>query len=54
MQHGFSGSAGEAYSSFDAGTGITSLFLDVNGDAVADMMIGLIGQVNLTGADFIL
>lgn len=54
VQHGFSGVAGQAYSSYDAATGRTSLYLDVNGDAVADMAIQLLGQVNLTGADFIL
>jgi Ca2+-binding RTX toxin-like protein len=54
VQHGFSGAAGQAYSTFDAGTGITSLFLDVDGDARADMTIQLLGHVNLTGADFLL
>jgi RTX calcium-binding nonapeptide repeat (4 copies) len=54
VQHGFSGVAGQAYSSFDVGRGITSLYLDVNGDSVADMTIELLGQVNLTGADLIL
>lgn len=54
VQRGFSGHAGEAYSSFDVGTGNTSLYLDVNGDGVPDMTIQLLGQVNFTGADFIL
>jgi hypothetical protein len=54
VQHGFSGKSGEAYSSFDATTGLTSVYLDVDGDARADMSIQLSGHVNLTGADFVL
>ena len=54
VQHGFSGVAGEAYSSFDIGTGITSLYLDVNGDGLADMTIQLLGDVRLNGSDLIL
>ncbi|HET6943139.1 MAG TPA: calcium-binding protein [Sphingomicrobium sp.] len=54
VQHGFSGHAAEAYGSFDIGTGITSLYMDVNGDGVADMTIQLLGKVSFTGADFIL
>jgi Ca2+-binding RTX toxin-like protein len=54
VQHGFSGTAGELYSGYDAAAGITSIFLDVDGDAIADMQIELLGQVKLTGADYIL
>ena len=54
VQHGFTGVAGQAYSQYDSGTGVTSLFLDVNGDATADTTIQLLGHVNLTGADFLL
>jgi hypothetical protein len=54
VQHGFSGHAGEAYGRFDAANGLTSLYLDVDGDGIADMTIQLLGRVNLTGADFIL
>ena len=50
----FTGRAGQAYSSYDEGTDTTSLFLDVNGDEVADMTIQLLGQINLTRGDFIL
>lgn len=53
VQHGFSGTAGEAYSSFNVASGVTSLHLDVDGDAAADMAVQFLGQVNLTGADFI-
>jgi hypothetical protein len=53
VQHGFSGTAGEVYSQYDSNTGITSVYLDVNGDAVADTTIQLVGHVNLTGADFL-
>lgn len=49
----FTGEAGQAYSSYDSTTGITSLFLDVDGDAVADATILFEGQVNFTGGDFI-
>jgi len=54
VQHGFTGAAGQAYSQYDSSTGVTSLFLDVNGDAIADTTIQLLGHVNLTGADFLL
>ena len=50
----FTGVAGQAYSSYDSGTGLTSLYLDVNGDGVADDTIQLLGQVNLAGSDLIL
>ena len=49
----FSGQAGQAYSSYDKQAGTTSLYLDVNGDRAADMIIQLSGRVNLTGDDFI-
>jgi hypothetical protein len=54
VQGRFSGKAGEAYSKYDPHTEVTSLFLDVNGDAIADTTIHLLGHVNLTAADFIL
>lgn len=54
VQHGFSGTAGELYSSYDAAAGITSIFVDVDGDANADMEIQLLGHIPLTGSDFIL
>ncbi|MDP9423379.1 MAG: M10 family metallopeptidase C-terminal domain-containing protein [Pseudomonadota bacterium] len=47
----FAGVAGQAYSSYDQGADTTSLFLDVNGDAVADMVILLGGQVMLNGSN---
>ena len=50
----FTGTAGEVYSSFNKMSGLTSLFLDVNGDKVADMTILMSGDVKLTGADFLL
>ena len=50
----FTGVAGQAYSSYDEGTDMTSLFLDVNGDEIADMTIQLLGQINLTRSAFIL
>jgi Ca2+-binding RTX toxin-like protein len=53
VKHGFSGVAGEVYSSFDAGSGRTNVYLDVDGDAQADMTIQLLGQSNLNGSDFI-
>jgi hypothetical protein len=54
VQNHFTGHAGELYASYDAAAGVTNLFLDVNGDAIADTTIQLLGHVNLTGADFIL
>ncbi len=51
---GFTGQAGQLYSSYDAGAGVTNIYLDVNGDSVADAVIQLSGQVNLVGSDFIL
>ena len=50
----FSGVPGQLYSSFDRTSATTSIFLDVNGDAVPDMIILLSGNHNLTPADFIL
>jgi len=40
----FTNTAGQAVLSFDAGTGLTSLSLDVNGDSVADMLIQMNGN----------
>ena len=54
VQNHFTGHAGELYSSYDAGAGVTNLYLDVNGDGIADTTIQLLGHMNLTGADFIL
>ena len=51
---GFSGQAGQLYSSFDAGAGVTNIYVDVNGDKVADMIIRLTGHINLAAGDFIL
>jgi len=50
----FSGEAGQAYSSYDKQSATTKIYLDVDGDRMADMIIQLSGHVNLTGADFIL
>jgi Ca2+-binding RTX toxin-like protein len=50
----FTGVPGQAYSSYDEGTDRTSLFLDDDGDGVADMTVELLGQINLTRGDFIL
>jgi Ca2+-binding RTX toxin-like protein len=49
----FNGHAGQAYSSYDIHSGTTNIYLDVNGDRLADMVIQLSGNVNLTMADFI-
>ena len=51
---GFTGTAGEIYGSYDSGTGMTSVFLDVDGDSIADMAILLAGQINLNCSDFVL
>ena len=48
-----SGVAGEMFASYDSTSGRTSLYLDVDGDAVADMTIDFAGQTLLTGSDFI-
>jgi serralysin len=53
VRNGFSGKAGEAFAEYDARTNKTSLFLDVNGDGVADMTISFLGRTNLSDADFI-
>jgi Ca2+-binding RTX toxin-like protein len=50
----FNGHAGQAYASYDGKAGTTDVYLDTNGDKVADMVIHLDGHVNLTSADFIL
>ena len=50
----FSGHAGELITSYDKVSGNTNIYLDVNGDSVADAIIQLSGHVNLTAADFIL
>lgn len=50
----FTGQAGQLYSSYDAGANVTNIYVDINGDSTADMIIRLSGQVNLTAADFIL
>jgi Ca2+-binding RTX toxin-like protein len=49
----FSGQAGQAYTSYDSNTGLTSIFLDVNGDSSADMLIQFSGQVDLKAGDII-
>ena len=53
VDRGFSGVAGEMFASYDKTAGRTSLYLDVDGDAIADMTINFAGQVPITGADFI-
>ena len=53
VELGFSGVAGEMFASYDSTSGRTSLYLDVDGDAVADMTIDFAGQTLLTGSDFI-
>jgi Ca2+-binding RTX toxin-like protein len=50
----FSGQAGQAYTAYDRQTGLTSIYLDVNGDGTADMIIDLAGRHNLAAGDFIL
>ena len=50
----FNGHAGQAYFSYDAHAGTTDVYLDVDGDKAADMVIHLDGHVTLTSADFIL
>jgi Ca2+-binding RTX toxin-like protein len=50
----FTGVAGQAYSSYDAATNRTSLFMDTDGDKVANATIVLLGNVNLQGSDFTL
>jgi len=50
----FNGHAGQAYASYNGKPGTTDVYLDTNGDKVADMVIHLDGHVNLTSADFIL
>ena len=49
----FSGQAGQAYSSYDKHAGVSNLYLDVDGDRSADMVIQLSGNVHLTAGDFI-
>jgi Ca2+-binding RTX toxin-like protein len=50
----FSGQAGQATTSWDKATNTTNIFLDVDGDRDADMVIQLSGHVNPTGGDLIL
>lgn len=50
----FSGKAGQVFSSYDEQSGLTSIYLDVDGDRSADMVIELLGNVKLTATDFIL
>jgi Ca2+-binding RTX toxin-like protein len=50
----FSGQAGQAYVDYDKATGLTSIYLDVNGDRAADMIINLAGHINPTAGDFFL
>ena len=53
LGHEFTGRAGQAYSSYDQAHDVTNVYLDVNGDQVADAIIHLSGNVTLTGSDFI-
>jgi len=50
----FTGHAGQLYSSYDSQANVTHIYMDVNGDRLADMTIDLAGQVKLTAADFLL
>jgi Ca2+-binding RTX toxin-like protein len=50
----FSGQAGQVTTSWDKAANITNIYLDIDGDRVADAVIQLSGHVNLTGGDFIL
>ena len=50
----FNGHAGQAYYSYDSHAGTTDVYLDVNGDKVADMVIHLEGHLSLSSADFVL
>jgi len=50
----FTGHAGQLYSSYDSQALVTHIYMDVNGDGVADMTIDLAGQVPLSAADFLL
>ena len=52
VKHGFSRAAGEMFSQYDPATDQSNLFIDTDGDALADMTISFAGQVVLTGADF--
>jgi Ca2+-binding RTX toxin-like protein len=49
----FTGQSGQAYTGYDKQSGITSIYLDVDGDRSADMVIHLSGHLSLTAADFI-
>ncbi|MEO6255204.1 MAG: calcium-binding protein [Sphingomicrobium sp.] len=50
----FTGHAGQAYASWDKQSGTTKVYLDVDGDRSADMVIQLSGHLNLVAGDFIL
>lgn len=49
----FNGHAGQAYSSYDSQSGTTNIYLDVDGDRSADMVIHLLANLNLAASDFI-
>ena len=49
----FNGHAGQAAWHYDSQSGITSIYLDVDGDRSADMTIELSGYVDLKPVDFI-
>jgi Ca2+-binding RTX toxin-like protein len=49
----FTGHAGQAYTSYDKQSGMTNIYLDVDGDRSADMVIHLSGHLSLTAGDFI-
>ena len=51
---GFTGQPGQLYSSYDAGAGVTNVYVDVNGDKIADMIIRFTGDLTMTAGDFIL
>lgn len=49
----FTGQAGQMYASYDRQSGTTNIYLDVDGDRSADMVIQLLGHMNPAGPDFI-
>jgi Ca2+-binding RTX toxin-like protein len=44
VKHGFTGAAGQAFIEWDKDEGVSHIFLDVNGDMVADMTIDVSGH----------
>lgn len=50
----FTGAAGQVTAKYDETRNMTSVLLDANGDGFADMTIDIVGQQQMTGADFFL